>query len=403
VAGRGERPATGSCAGIVSATKGTEPWQQLTSPKRESDYRKAGRRGSGRMTIPEDQSAMADTVTADRSAILAPSAPPVHDDAAAIREAQLARRRKLIERVQGQGLLLVLAIVFVIMWIESPYFMSVDNLLTAASVVSILGVMAVVETLVIIAGEIDISIGSVMAVVSVLIGIFVGKGVDPWVASLIALLIAAGIGFANGILVVWFRINSLVVTLGSYSIALGVAYVLSNSSTVSLSGSDFGYLGSGEVWRIPVPLFVFLAVWILAQAMLKLTALGRHIYAVGDNYDAAVRAGVRANWLRIGLFVAMSMSAALAGIIVTSELTSSAPQIGNPYLLSVVTAVILGGASLSGGRGTLLGTLIAVAILGVLQNGFALLALTEYTQYIVLGSLLILAVLTDQLVRRVEP
>jgi ribose transport system permease protein len=355
------------------------------------------------MTIPEDQSAMADTVTADRSAILAPSTPPVHDDAAAIREAQLARRRKIIERIQGQGLLLVLAIVFVVMWIESPYFMSVDNLLTAASVVSILGIMAVLETLVIIAGEIDISIGSVMAVVSVLIGIFVGKGVDPWVASLIALIIAAGIGLANGILVVWFRINSLVVTLGSYSIALGVAYVLSNSSTVSLSGSDFGYLGSGEVWRIPIPVFIFLGIWIVAQAMLKLTALGRHIYAVGDNYDAAVRAGVRVNGLRIGLFVAMSASAALAGIVVTSELTSSAPQIGNPYLLSVVTAVILGGASLSGGRGTLLGTLIAVAILGVLQNGFALLALTEYTQYIVLGSLLILAVLTDQLARRVEP
>ena len=346
---------------------------------------------------------MADLVTPDRSAILAPSTPPVHDDAAAIREAQLARRRKIIERIQGQGLLLVLAIVFVIMWIESPYFMSVDNLLTAASVVSILGIMAVAETLLIIAGEIDISIGSVMAVVSVLIGVLVGKGMNPWIASGIALLIAAGIGFANGALVVWFRINSLVVTLGTYSITLGVAYVLSNSSTVSISASGFDFLGSGEVWRIPVSLFIFLGVWFIAQAVLKLTALGRHIYAVGDNYDAAVRAGIRANGLRIGLFVTMSISAALAGIVVTSQLTSSAPQIGNPYLLSVITAVILGGASLAGGRGTLLGTLIAVAILGVLQNGFALLALTEYTQYIVLGSLLILAVLTDQLARRVEP
>jgi ribose transport system permease protein len=327
-----------------------------------------------------------------------------HDeDAAAVLEARLARRRKIIERIQGQGLLLVFVAVFVFMWRSSPYFMSVDNLLTAASVVSILGIMAVAETLVVIAGEIDISIGSVMAVVSVLIGLLVGKGMDPWVASAIALLLAAGIGFANGILVVWFRINSLVVTLGTYSIALGVAYVLSNSSTVVISGSDFGFLGSGTVWRIPIPLFIFLGIWLIGQAILKLTALGRHIYAVGDNYDAAVRAGVRANSLRIGLLVAMSLSAAVAGIVVTAQLTSSAPQIGNPYLLSVVTAVILGGASLSGGRGTLLGTLVAVAILGVLQNGFALLALTEYTQYIVLGSLLILAVLTDQLVRRVEP
>jgi ribose transport system permease protein len=332
------------------------------------------------------------------------ASPPAHDeDAAAVLEARLARRRKIIERIQGQGLLLVFAAVFLFMWQSSPYFMSVDNLLTAASVVSILGIMAVAETLVVIAGEIDISIGSVMAVVSVLIGLLVGKGMDPWVASAIALLLAAGIGFANGILVVWFRINSLVVTLGTYSIALGVAYVLSNSSTVVIDGSDFGFLGSGTVWQIPIPLFIFLGIWLIGQAILKLTALGRHIYAVGDNYDAAVRAGVRANSLRIGLLVAMSLSAAVAGIVVTAQLTSAAPQIGNPYLLSVVTAVILGGASLSGGRGTLLGTLVAVGILGVLQNGFALLAYTEYTQYIVLGSLLILAVLTDQLVRRVEP
>ena len=136
--------------------------------------------------------------------------------------------------------------------------------------------------------------------------------------------------------------------------------------------------------------------------MLRATALGRHIYAVGDNAESAIRAGVRADALRVGLFVAMSMSAALAGVIVTSQLSSGAPQIGDPYLLSVVTAVILGGASLAGGRGTLRGTLIAIAILGVLQNGFALLQYSVYTEYIVQGGLLIFAVLTDQLVRRAE-
>ena len=343
-------------------------------------------------------------VTRDSSAAAAPPTAPEHDeDAGAVREAKLARRRKIIERMQAQGLLLVLIFVFVFMWVKSPYFMSVDNLLIAASVISILGIMAVAETLLIIAGEIDISIGSVMALASVLIGLLAGEGLNPWVASAIALLVGGGVGFLNGALVVWFRINSLVVTLGTYSIALGVAFMLSNSSTVSVDVSHFSFLGAGSVWRIPVPLFLFLGIWAIGQAVLRLTALGRHVYAVGDNYDAAVRAGIRADGLRMGLFVTMSLSAALAGIVVTSQLTAAAPQIGNPYLLAVVTAVILGGASLSGGRGTLVGTLIAVAILGVLQNGFALLALTEYTQYVVLGSLLILAVLTDQLVRRVEP
>jgi ribose transport system permease protein len=318
------------------------------------------------------------------------------------RKQQLERRRHFAERLQGQGLLLILAVVIGLMWWQSQYFMTVDNLFTAAAVVSILGIMAVTETMLIIAGEIDISIGSVMAVTSVVIGSLVGNGMNVWVAVAISLLLSAFIGAVNGVLTVFLKINSLVVTLGMYSIVLGVAYVLSNSSTVIIDGSGFDWLGSAEIWRIPVPVFFFLAVWLVGQFVLRATALGRHIYAVGDNAESAIRAGVRADALRVGLFVAMSMSAALAGVIVTSQLSSGAPQIGDPYLLSVVTAVILGGASLAGGRGTLRGTLIAIAILGVLQNGFALLQYSVYTEYIVQGGLLIFAVLTDQLVRRAE-
>jgi ribose transport system permease protein len=280
--------------------------------------------------------------------------------------------------------------------------MSVDNLFTAAAVVSILGIMAVLETMLIISGEIDISIGSVMALTSVVIGSLVGNGMNVWLAVAISLVLAAGIGAINGGLTVFLKINSLVVTLGMYSIVLGVAYVLSDSTTVIIDGSGFDWIGSSYVWRIPVPVFFFLAVWVIGQFVLRTTALGRHVYAVGDNAESAIRAGVRADGLRVGLFVGMSLSAALAGIIVTSQLSSAAPQIGDPYLLSVVTAVILGGASLAGGRGTLRGTLIAIAILGVLQNGFALLQYSVYTQYIVQGGLLIFAVLTDQLVRRAE-
>jgi ribose transport system permease protein len=286
------------------------------------------------------------------------------------RKRQLERRRHFAERLQGQGLLLILAIVIVLMWTQSPYFMTVDNLFTAASVVSILGIMAVAETV--------------------------------WVAVAISLLLAAGIGMINGALTVLLKVNSLVVTLGMYSIVLGVAYVLSDSTTVVIDGSGFDWLGSADIWRIPVPVFFFAGVWIIGQFVLRATALGRHVYAVGDNTESAIRAGVRADLLRIGLFMAMSLSACLAGIIVTSQLSSAAPQIGDPYLLSVVTAVILGGTSLAGGRGTLRGTLIAIAILGVLQNGFALLQYSVYTEYIVQGGLLIFAVLTDQLVRRAE-
>jgi ribose transport system permease protein len=315
-------------------------------------------------------------------------------------EARLARRRRLVTRLQGQGLVLILAIVVVVMWVSSPYFLTVQNLLTAASVVSILGIMAVTETLVVIAGEIDISIGSVMAATSVIIGVLVTAGANTWVSAFVGLLFAAGVGVVNGIVIVYFKINSLVATLGTYSIFLGLAYVLSNSSTVDISGNGFSVLGTGKVVGIPVPVLFFVALWLVGYAIARLTALGRHVYATGNSYDAAVRAGVRADLLRIGLFTAMGLSAGLAGVIVTSELGSAAPQIGDPYLLSVITAVILGGASLRGGRGSLFGTLIAVAILGVLQNGFALLQFSTFLEDTVLGCLLIFAVLTDQAVRK---
>ena len=317
-------------------------------------------------------------------------------------ERRLARRRKVIERAQGEGLLLVLAIVVIVMWVSSPYFMTTANLLTAASVVSILGIMAVLETLVIIAGEIDISIGSVMAATSVILGLLVTQGINVWLSAVIALLFAGAIGVINAVITVFFKVNSLVTTLGTYSIFLGIAYVLSNTMTVTIGGQGFEWLGSGHIASIPVPVFFFVGTWLIGAAVARFTALGRHIYATGDNYEAAVRAGVQADKIRVALFISIALGAGVAGIIVTSELAAAAPQIGDPYLLAVVTAVILGGASLKGGRGTMLGTLIAVAILGVLQNGFALLQFSSFLEDTVLGCLLIIAVLTDRLVRRAE-
>lgn len=315
---------------------------------------------------------------------------------------QAARARKVIGRLQGEGLAIVLVIICVSMWISSRYFLTRGNILTALATISILGIMAMAETLLVIAGEIDISIGSVMAATSVLVGLMVAAGINVWAAVALGLLAAGIVGTLNGIITVYLKVNSLITTLGTYSIMLGIAYAIDTSSFVPVTGDGFEVLGTGHIASVPVPVFVFVGIWLVTAAIARFTALGRHIYATGDNYDAAVRSGIQANALRVGLFVAVSLSAGLAGIIVTSELGNSAPQIGTPYLLSVITAVFLGGASLAGGRGRMFGTLIAVLILGVLQNGFALLQFSTYLEDTVLGTLLILAVLTDRIVRRAE-
>jgi ribose/xylose/arabinose/galactoside ABC-type transport system permease subunit len=317
-------------------------------------------------------------------------------------ERRLARRRRFLQRVQQQGLGLVLIIVVGIMWVSSPYFMNKYNLLTAASVVSILGMMAVTETLLVISAEIDISIGGVMALVSVVTGLLVGHGLNIWLAAAVAMVVAGVVGAINGIITVYFKINSLVTTLGTFSIATGLAYVLSGTTTVQISGDGFGFLGSGYIFSVPSTVYFFVAIWLVGAYIARYTTLGRHIYATGDNIEAADRSGIRPNKIRMGLFISNSLVAGFTGLVVTSELVSSAPQIGDPYLLAVVTAVILGGASLTGGRGRLSGTLLAVAILGVVQNGFALLEFSSYLQNLVTGCLLIMAVLVDQFVRRAE-
>ena len=179
------------------------------------------------------------------------------------RERGLARRRRIIEQLQGEGLVLVLIVVFVVMWASSQFFLTEQNLLTAASVVSVLGVMAVAETLLVIAGEIDISIGSVMAATSVLMGVMVGAGINVWLAAIIGLLFSGAVGVVNGVITVYFKINSLVTTLGTYSIFLGVAYAVSNTATTSIGGAGFEELGSGKIGPVPVPVFFFLGLWLI--------------------------------------------------------------------------------------------------------------------------------------------
>jgi ribose transport system permease protein len=316
------------------------------------------------------------------------------------RERQLARRRRLLARLQGYALVVVLGVVGVIMWASSPYFLTSGNLITALFAVSILGIMAVLETLIVIAGEIDISIAGVVAFSSVLIGLLVADNWNVWLAAAVALAASGGVGLLNGVLTVYLKINSLVTTLATYSIFTGLAYVISGTATLSVGGSGFWELGSGRPLSIPAPVYFFVGIWVIVALVTRFTAFGRHIYATGDNYDAAVRSGVRADRLRVGLFVAVGLSAGVAGVITTSELYSGSPQVGDPYLLSVITAVILGGASLRGGRGTMLGTLVAVLILGVLINGFALLQFSSFAADIVLGILLLVAVLSDNLLRK---
>jgi ribose transport system permease protein len=318
------------------------------------------------------------------------------------RESILIRRRSLLRTGWSSGLLIFLVALIGICWAASPYFMNVSNIQLIAQLSGLLGVMAVAQTLLVLSGGIDISVGSVAACASVVIGYLFAHGWNVWLAALVALIGGLAVGLVNGVITVIMGIPALVTTIAMYLILYGVSYLIIGTSTITIDANHFPFIGAGFVWGIPMTAVIFIGLWLVGFAVLRGTAVGRHIYAIGDNLEAADRAGIRTRRVRIILFMITAASGALAGILITGQLTTASAEIGAPYLLSVVIAVILGGTSLAGGRGTLFGTLVAVAILGVLQNNFSIHALPVTTQDIVEGALLIVAVNFDRLVSRLE-
>jgi ribose transport system permease protein len=280
--------------------------------------------------------------------------------------------------------------------------MNAGNWSVIAQISAVLGILAVVQTLLIISGGIDISVGSAVACSSAGIAWLVAKGVTPFEATLIVLLGGVLVGLINGTTIVKLGVNPLVTTLGMYSILFGLAYIIIGPESVPVNSGLYTFLASSVFTHIPVMFIIFVVMVVCGLLVARQTAVGRHIYAIGDHEEAATRAGINTHRVRLSLYVISGLVAAFAGVLTTAELGSGSAQVGSTYLLSVVTAVVLGGTRLSGGRGTLFGTFIAVMILSVLQNGFALLAVNEYLQNVVLGFLLIVAVLVDQTVSRYE-
>jgi ribose/xylose/arabinose/galactoside ABC-type transport system permease subunit len=280
--------------------------------------------------------------------------------------------------------------------------MTVENWSVIMQISAILGILAVGQTLLVVAGGIDISTGSAVACSSALIGYGVIHNVGILESTIVVLIGGALVGALNGVLVVKLKLNALVTTLGMYSILLGISFTIVGQESFPVNSRAFDFLAGTTIGQIPWVFVIFVVIWLIGQAVAQATAVGRHIYAIGDNEEAAARAGIHTHRIQIMLFVTSGLLASVAGVLTTAQLGTASPQVGASYLLSVITAVVLGGTRLSGGRGGLPGTLIAIAILAVLQNGFALLHVSAFTQDIVQGSLLITAVLVDQTTSRLE-
>lgn len=291
------------------------------------------------------------------------------------------------------GLPLVLAALFVFFTLQAPNFAEATNFSNVARQVAVLGLIATAQTVVILTAGIDLSVGSTVALASVLTAMGLREG-DPWLGIAMALGAGLLVGLVNGLIIGYTAVTPFIVTLGMLSIVSGTALTLTNGDPIfELPDSWFFQLGIGFIGPVPMPVVVAAVVFALVWVLLNRTRYGTHVYAVGGNEQAAQLAGIPVARVKLSAYMLSGVSAAIGGIILTARVRSGQPLLGQGLELEAVAAVVIGGTSLFGGRGRLMGTIYGVLLVGMVRNGLDLLGVSTFIQRIVIGAATILAVL----------
>ncbi|HXE24883.1 MAG TPA: ABC transporter permease [Roseiarcus sp.] len=294
--------------------------------------------------------------------------------------------------------LIVLAVLCAAMALLSNVFLSVSNLLNILLSTSVFGVLAIGQTFVICSAGIDLSVGSILGLAGVVGALLTSSlGLPWWVGILGCFAAGAATGAFNGFLITKGAIPALIVTLGMLGMARGLALVLSNGVSVYGLPSEIVWLGQGRPFGVPVPVIILLLMALIAHVMLAHTRFGVYAQVIGDNEGAARAMGVRVERMKVLLYTFSGLLSGLAGLLFAARINSGEPTAGLNYELTAITATILGGTNLFGGRGSVAGTLIGALIMGVLQNGLNLMAVRPFYQQIAIGAVLILAVWLDRI------
>lgn len=306
------------------------------------------------------------------------------------------RQRPLLARIPDTAPLAVLLVGMVVFFsVRSEFFLNYDNFLNILTAMAIAGIIAAPATLLLVAGQFDLSVGSALTFCGVVMA-YVAERNGLLAGVLCAVLAGVAIGSINGFLVTVIGVNPLITTLGTLAAFVGLARVIAEGQTLPVA--DFSGLGTSRPFLdIPLPVLIFAAVMIAFFVAMRYTVFGRSMYAIGANRTAARLAGIRTGRLIFFGFLLSGVCVALAALINVSQLSAASTNAGNGLELSVITAVVLGGASLAGGRGAIVGTLFGLLVIAVLNNGLTLLNVNSFWQDVARGTLLILAVSFDQL------
>ena len=284
--------------------------------------------------------------------------------------------------------------------ILSPSFLTTKNIFNVLRQTAVNAIIAAGMTFVILTGGIDLSVGSILAISSAVCASMLVSGTHIIVAVIIALVIGAVVGFLNGFVISKGKLQPFIATLATMTILRGLTLVFTDGKPITLGSGDlavtFGKIGGGTILKVPIPVIIMIVVFLVCGYVLKNTIMGRHIYALGSNEDAAKLSGLNTDKIKIAVYTVSGILAAVAGIILTSRLYSAQPTAGDGYELDAIAAVVLGGTSLTGGKGKISKTIVGALIIGVLSNALNLLDVSSYYQMMVKGVVILIAVLLDR-------
>ena len=304
--------------------------------------------------------------------------------------------------IRHETVLAVFVVVaLVVLAAQSDKFFTLDNLLNQGRLMTEVGLIAVIMTFVIVTGGIDLSVGSILGMSAILLGVlWKNVGLPLELAIALTLLIGAAAGFLNGLIITRFRVPPLIATLGTLALYRGIAEGVSEARSVRGYPDWFYVLGQGQVLGVPTQLWLFLVVTVLAAVVLGMTTWGRATYAIGSNETAARFSGLRVDWVKMAIYAAAGCAAALAAVIFVSRVSTTRSDMGTGIELDAITAVVLGGTSIFGGRGTIVGTVLGLILIQALKNGLSLAGVKSDGTIVLIGAVLILTILVSNFVYR---
>lgn len=297
---------------------------------------------------------------------------------------------------EASGILVALGLFALILSFAAPNFLSAYNLTVVARAAAFVGLVALGQTLVLLLGGIDLSVGTAAGLSAIVGSLVLTKlGVHPWLVIPIACLFGLSLGLVNGFFIAYLRLNPFIVTLATGEIFAGMTLVITEGYPIRPLGPDFRVFGQGELLGLPIPVWIFLVCAAYLVWMLRNTRFGRNIFAIGGNRDAAALVGIRIRRVELLVYGLAGLFAALAGMLYASRMDAGQPSVGEGWMLQAITAAIIGGTSLRGGQGTIVGTALGALLLAMLANGTVLLNVSGFWQRVIVGLVVLVAILVD--------